>query len=175
MKNHVNQGQPVEYSIYLKDLRQWIPVSKTVFDSYYRDINAYRRKQQSRGRCWCPAKKRYLCDMECWTCPFCVAAESLSLDKTLSDGDENEMSHLDLLQDESPSAQSLLEEQELLEAILAKLDKLDPDGRQICKLHQQGKTEREIADIMGVRNKSTINFKKRRALAALRAALRDFI
>ena len=41
MKNHDNQNQSNERKIYLKDLHQWVPVSKTDYDNYYRDINAY--------------------------------------------------------------------------------------------------------------------------------------
>lgn len=79
MKNHDNQNQSNERKIYLKDLHQWVPVSKTDYDNYYRDINAYRRRQQEHGRCVCPASKRYLCDMDCWTCRFHKAGDELSL------------------------------------------------------------------------------------------------
>jgi len=38
MLNLTNQNQPNERAIYLKDLHQWVPVSKTDYDKYYRDI-----------------------------------------------------------------------------------------------------------------------------------------
>ena len=41
MSNQANQNQPNERAIYLKDLHQWVPVSKTDYDNYYRDISAY--------------------------------------------------------------------------------------------------------------------------------------
>ena len=41
MSNNANQNQTNERKIYLKDLHQWVPVSKTDYDNYYRDINAY--------------------------------------------------------------------------------------------------------------------------------------
>lgn len=50
MSNQANQNQPAERAIYLKDLHQWVPVSKVDYDNYYRDINAYRRRQQEHGR-----------------------------------------------------------------------------------------------------------------------------
>lgn len=175
MSNNANPNQPTERAIYLKDLHQWVPVSKTDYDNYYRDINAYRRRQQEHGRCVCPASKRYLCDMDCCTCRFRKGGDEFSLDYTVSDEAGNEKSWLDDLPDDSPSAQSVLEERELLDALLCKLDKLDPDGRRICGLLLQEKSEREIAAIMGISQQSTINYKKRKAFETLRELLRDYI
>jgi len=95
MKPHDNQSN--ERAIYLKDLHQWVPVSKTDYDNYYRDINAYRRRQQEHGRCICPASKRYLCDMDCCTCRFHKGGDELSLDYTVTDEEGNEKSWLKCL------------------------------------------------------------------------------
>ena len=175
MSNQENQNQPTERKIYLKDLHQWVPVSKTDFDNYYRDVNAYRRRQQEHGRCVCPASKRYLCDMDCCTCRFHKAGDELSLDHTVIDKDGKEKNWLDDLPDDGPSAQSILEERELLDSLKCKLDELDPDGRRICELLLQEKSEREIASIMGISRQSTINYKKKKAFDALRELLRDYI
>ena len=175
MKDYDNQNQPAERAIYLKDLHEWVPVSKADYDNYYRDINAYRRRQQEHGRCVCPASKRYLCDMDCWTCRFHKAGDELSLDYTVTDEDGNKKSWLDDLADDTPSAHFILEERELLNALICKLDELDPDGRRICELLLQGKPEREIAAIMDISQQSTINYKKKKAFDALRELLRDYI
>ena len=175
MPNKDNLSQSDERSIYLKDLHLWVPVSKTDYDNYYRDINAYRRRQQVHGRCVCPASKRYLCDMDCWTCRFRKAGDELSLDYSITDEDGNEKSWLDDLPDETPSAQSILEERDLLDSLIRKLDELDPDGRRICELLLQDKTEREIAEIMGISQQSTINYKKRKAFEKLRELMSDNI
>lgn len=124
MPNQENQSQSNERFIYLKDLHQWVPVSKTDFNNYYRDINAYRRRQQEHGRCVCPASRRYLCDMDCWTCRFHKAGDELSLDYTITDEDGNEKSWLDDLADDAPSAQSILEERDLLDSLIRKLEGL---------------------------------------------------
>lgn len=175
MKNQDNQNQSEERKIYLKHLHQWVPVSKTDYDNYYRDINAYRRRQQRHGRCVCPAKKRFLCDMDCWTCRFHKAGDELSLNYTNTDENGNEKSWLDDLADDAPSALSILEERELLDTLICKLDELDPKGRRICELLLQNKSEREIAAIMEISRQSTINYKKKRAFEALRELLRDYI
>ena len=57
-----SESQSKAYHIYIKERHVWVPVSKSDFDNYYRDINAYRRRQQEHGRCVCPASKRYLPD-----------------------------------------------------------------------------------------------------------------
>ncbi len=160
MSKQENQNQPTERAIYLKDLHQWVPVSKTDYDNYYRDINAYRRKQQEHGRC---------------NCRFRKGGDELSLDYTVTYEDGNEKSLIDNLPDDSPSAQSILEDRELLDALMCKLNELEPDSRRICELLLQDKSEREIAAIMGISQQSTINYKKRKAFETLRELLRDYI
>jgi len=174
MQNHENQSQSKEYQIYLKDLHQWVPVSKTDFDNYYRDVNAYRRRQQEHGRCVCPASKRYLCDMDCGGCPFHKGGDELSLDYTISDEDGNEKSWLDDVADDAPSIQSVLEDRELLNALHARLDELDPDGRLICELIMQGCPERAAAEKLGL-PRNTYTYRRDKLLALLREALRDYI
>lgn len=171
----INENQSNERKIYLKDLHQWVSVSKADYDNYYRDINAYRRRQQEHGRCVCPANKRYLCDMDCWTCRFHKAGDELSLDYTMTDGEGNEKSWVEDLVDDTPSTQSILEDYELLDALISKFHELDTDKRLICELLLQEKSEREIASIMGVSRQSTINYKKKKAFDTLRELLRDYI
>lgn len=175
MENQDNQNQSNERTIYLKDLRQWVSVSKSDYDNYYRDINAYRRRQQEHGRCACPASKRYLCDMDCNNCRYRRAGNEISLDYAISNEDGNGARWLDELPDDGSSAQSILEERELLEVLMRRLSELEPDSRQICELLLQDKSEREIAAIMGISQQSTINYKKRKAFEILRKLLRDYI
>lgn len=174
MKNQENQNQPAERAIYLKDLHQWVPVSKTDFNNYYRDINTYRRRQQEHGRCVCPASKRYLCDMGCGCCRFHKGGDELSLDYTVSDDDGNEKSWLDDVEDDRPSIQSVLEDRDLLNALHARLDELDPDGRLICELIMQGCPERTAAEKLGL-SRNTYTYRRDKLLAILREALRDYI
>ena len=172
MKTHDNQSN--ERAIYLKDLHQWVPVSKTDFDNYYRDITTYRRRQQEHGRCVCPASKRYLCDMDCSCCHFHKGGDELSLDYTISDEDGNEKSWLDDLEDDSPSIQSVLENRYLLNALHERLDELDPNGRLICELIMQGCPERTAAEKLGL-SRNTYVYRRDKLLTLLREALRDYI
>ena len=70
----VNQSK--QYRIYIKESKSWVDVNKEFYTNYYRDINSYRKRQQEHGRCVCPASKRYLCDMDCMTCPYAKLATS---------------------------------------------------------------------------------------------------
>ena len=163
-----------QYSIYLKDLHVWVPVSKVDYDNYYRDINAYRRRQQEHGRCICPASKRYLCDMDCCTCRFSKGGDELSLDYTVTDEAGKEKSWLDDLADDEPNADSILEESELLEALIRKLDELNPDGRRICEMIMQGRTERDSGKELGIA-RNTFVYKRDKLLAELANYLKDYI
>ena len=60
MANKVNQSK--EYRIYIKESKSWVDVNKEFYTNYYRDINAYRKRQQEHGRCVCPASKRRKAD-----------------------------------------------------------------------------------------------------------------
>lgn len=170
----INDNESTERKIYLKDLHQWVPVSKTDFDNYYRDINAYRRRQQEHGRCVCPASKRYLCDMDCCTCRFHKGGDELSLDYTVTDEDSNEKSWLEDLPDDRPSAQFVMEDRELLDTLLHKLDELDPEGRRICELVMEGRSERDCGKEMGMA-RNTFVYKRDTLFAALADYLKDFI
>ena len=170
----INDNESTERKIYLKDLHQWVPVSKADFDNYYRDVNAYRRRQQEHGRCVCPASKRYLCDMDCCTCRFHKGGDELSLDYTVTDEDGNKKSWLEDLPDDRPSAQSVMEDRELLDTLLHKLDELDPEGRRICELVMEGRSERDCGKEMGMA-RNTFVYKRDKLFAALADYLKDFI
>ncbi len=88
----IKENQRKQYSIYVKESKSWVDVNKEFYTNYYRDINAYRKRQQEHSRCVCPASKRYLCDMDCLSCPYTKAGDQLSLDNTVNDGEGNEKS-----------------------------------------------------------------------------------
>ena len=172
MANKDNQSKP--YRIYIKESKSWVDVNKEFYTNYYRDINAYRKRQQEHGRCVCPASKRYLCDMDCLTCPYAKADDQLSLDNTISDSDGNEKSWLDDMSDESAAIAEVLEDAELLHALYAKLNELDPEGRLICQLVMQGKSERDCGKKMGL-SRSTFVYRRDKLFQKLRSELKDYI
>ena len=143
MANKDNQSK--EYRMYIKESKSWVDVNKEFYTNYYRDINAYRKRQQEHGRCVCPASKRYLCDMDCLTCP-----------------------------DESTAIAELMEDAELLRALYAKLNELDPEGRLICQLIMEGKSERDCGMEMGL-SRNTFVYRRDKLFQKLRSDLKDYI
>ena len=172
MANKDNQSK--QYRIYIKEFKSWVDVNKEFYTNYYREINAYRRCQQEHGRCVCPASKRYLCDMDCLTCPYAKAGDQLSLDNTISDGDGNEKSWLDNMPDESAAIAEVLEDAELLRALYAKLNELDPEGRLICQLIMEGKSARDCGKEMGL-SRNTFVYRRDKLFKKLRSELKDYI
>ena len=43
MANNVNQSK--EYRIYIKESKSWVDVNRDFYTKYYREINAYRKRQ----------------------------------------------------------------------------------------------------------------------------------
>lgn len=150
-----------------------IEVTEEQYRAYYRPIWKTRYHAQKNGECTCTKGQLWKCDGVCPGCPFHSAGKVLSLDKPVADED-GKITFGDTIADDSPSPEDILLEAELLEALYAELDRLDPDGRRICELIMSGKTERQMAAVLG-RSQSTLNYQKRKILCLLREALKEYI
>lgn len=160
--------------IYLKATGQWVPVSEEFHKAYFHEIDLFRRKQIRRGFCKCTGPKWWLCDMDCGVCEFrCANSKYISIDAQVGEGNDA-CSIANAIPDDSGDVEETLMLAELFAALHEELEKLDPDGRRICELIMEGRTEREIAADMGKRQ-STINYKKNKAFSILREALKDYI
>ena len=155
------------------DKKYFIPVNRTpievseeVYRAYYQPIWNTRYHAQQNGECRCTKAQLWKCDGVCPGCSFCAAGKKVSIDTPIG-GENDELTLGDTLADEAPSAESILMDKELLDALYEELNRLDPDGRRICELIMQGKTEREIAADMGKRQ-STINYQKNKVFSILR-------
>ena len=147
-------NQDKQYYIYLRSTRERIPCTKEEFDNYYRDINAYRWKQQRHGRCVCPQNKRLDCDMDCVTCPFYRAGDKLSLDYTVEDEDGNEKAWVEDLKDPSTAMEEIVTNRILLNQLLTRINELMPYAIQIGELRQKGFSEDAIAAEIGIGRKT---------------------
>jgi FixJ family two-component response regulator len=67
-----------------------------------------------------------------------------------------------------------MEDRELLGALLHKLDELDPEGRRICELVMEGRSERNCGKEMGIA-RNTFVYKRDKLFATLADYLKDFI
>ena len=150
MKANENQKSTREYKVYIRRLKTWVEVTKEQYYAYYRGIWAIRKRAQAHGQCMCPKSKIWLCDGDCLACEFRSAGDTLSLDYTVKDSEGNQKRRADGLWDDSQDVQSILEDRELLDALYEELRKLDPEGRRICELILQGRSEREAAVTMNM-------------------------
>ena len=142
-----------QYYIYLRSTKERIPCTKEEFDNYYRDIHAFRMKQQRRGNCVCPKKKELSCDMDCATCPF-RRVTHYSLDVSVTDDAGDERTWMDLLEDPSPLISDIVADTERLTQLFLKLNELMPQAIEIGKLREQGLSEDAIAERIGVGRKT---------------------
>ena len=148
-----------------------VEVSEDVYRAYYQPIWNTRYHAQRNGECHITKSRMWLCDGICPGCPFQTCGRSISLETPIGDGD---ITVGDTLQDDSPSPESIFLNRELIAALYKELDNLDPEGKRICELIMQGKTEREIAACTG-KSHSTVNYHKNKIFSHLREALKDFI
>lgn len=136
---------------------QLIPVPEDVYRSVTPEIDRIRKQIQRSGRC---------------VCPYSSCGNTVSYDTPLDDAEGLTLG--DTLVSDEPSLEAIAINTALLEALYEELHRLDPDGRYICELIMEGKTERKMAADMGKRQ-SAINYQKKRVLDPLREALKDFI
>ena len=101
MKNSENQKSTREYKVYIHHLKTWVEVTEEQYYAYYRDIWATRKRTQAHGQCMCPKSKTWMCDGDCLACEFRAAGDNLSLDYTVEDGEGNQKSWADDLQDDT--------------------------------------------------------------------------
>lgn len=174
MKTNENQKSTREYTVYIPRLKTWVEVTKEQYDAYYRDIWATRQRAQAHGQCMCPKSKTWMCDGDCLVCEFRAAGDKLSLDYTFENKQGKETSLLDTLASDDASYDSILEEAELLDALYQRLQELDPDGRRICELIMEGKSERDIASDLGI-SRSTYTYRRDKLLRILREQLGMYI
>ena len=147
-------NQDNQHYIYLRSTRERIPCTEQEFRDYYRDINAYRQKQQYHGKCVCPERKRLDCDMDCATCPFRRGGDQVSLDYTATVDDGEEITWLNSLEDPSPLIEDLVAEGQAISQLFARLSELMPEALEIGRLRQQGLTERQIEGQIGIGRKT---------------------
>lgn len=167
MKNEENG-----YYIYIRSTGERVSVTKEEFDNYYRDINTFRYKQQRHGKCVCPKSKRLSCDMDCWSCPFRRAGDTVSLDYENSDDDES--SHeIYTPKDESPLVEDAILEIDEAKRLYSRLCELIPEAGTIAELRLEGYSFLQISELLGVKN-TTLSMRLKTAKNKLSEEFPDF-
>lgn len=125
-----------------------VPISEEVYNAIYPHIWKTRKRLQRSGRCTCPKSMLWMCDADCELCPYRTAGNMVSFDAPLEDAEDLTLG--DTISSDEPTPESILMDKAVLDVLYEELDRLDPDGRRICELIMQGKTEREAASLMGI-------------------------
>lgn len=167
-------NQDKQHYIYLRSTHERIPCTKEEFDNYYRDINAFRQKQQYHGKCVCPEMKRLDCDMNCATCPFSRGGDQVSLDyKTVVDEDGEEITWLNSLEDPSPLIEDVVADHQTFQLLFIRLNELMPEALDIGKMRLAGKSDRLIATEIGIKS-TTFRSRLDRVKKVLASEFPDF-
>ena len=161
-----------QYYIFIRSTGERIPVSKEVFERYYREINAFRQRQQYHGKCACPAKKRLSCDMDCFTCPFRRAGDTISLDYCMTDDEGNEKAMVDTIPAPSPLVEDLVTDRIVLESLVARLTEIMPQALEIINMRLEGMTDTAISETIGIPRK-TFTDRLKKAVAILKKEFPD--
>lgn len=163
-----------QHYIYLRSTRERIPCTEQEFHDYYRDIDAFRKKQQRHGRCVCPVAKRLDCDMDCVTCPFSRAGDSLSLDYTATNDEDEERPWLDDIPDAFAEVDVKVEEAEMLDALHLLLSTLAPEELEICKTIMVDLSERAAAASLNISRKA-FTCRRDKVLNHLKNSLKNYL
>ena len=154
-----NAGKKPGHRIYIRSERKWIPVSKEYYETYMREIGAFKKKQYRQGFCKCPGTKEYMCDCDCLTCPFYKKDVFVSLDAPIYDDEGNEETLMDRLMDENAlSPEKEVVDSIFLEAFGHALDQLTDREYLVYALWDMNYSLREIAEAFRWKNKQLAGY-----------------
>ncbi len=137
----------MEYKIYLKETKQWIPVPEQFYMDYRREIDAYQKQQKRRNGCFCPHKKKWLCNMCCSECNFQGTNDTTPIDEEIND--EEEICLMDVLIDPNTDVEKTAMKNIEIDVLNSEIEKLDAAGKRICELMKHHSV-REAAKLMGI-------------------------
>lgn len=146
MQNNDNQKT---YFIYVRSTGEKVPATKEQHDSFYKEADRIRHKEQDHGRCMCPYRFIWKCDGDCIGCEYHAAGDITSLDQPLPDGNGTLG---DYIPDRSKPMEEVIADRMLLEQLFARLRELDPEADTIIQLwkdHPEGISDRAIARELG--------------------------
>ncbi len=143
MQNNDNQKT---YFIYVRSTSQKVLVTKEQHDTFYKEADRIRHKEQNHGRCMCPYRFIWKCDGDCLDCEYHAAGDISSLDQPLSDGNGTLG---DYIPDRSKPMEKVIADRMLLEQLIARFRELDPDADRIIELLGDELSDRKIAEQLG--------------------------
>lgn len=148
MKNSENNSKSKSYFIYVRSTGEKVPVTKAQHDSFYKEADRIRHKEQDHGRCMCPYRFIWKCDGDCIGCECHAAGDLTSLDQPLPDGNGTLG---DYVPDTRPSIEDITADRDLLKHLIARFRELDPDADRIIQMRLDNPkiSDRKIAEALG--------------------------
>lgn len=143
---------------YIKINHELIPVSEEVYQTASRWKERARYHARRSGICGQNDYRR--CEGDCAACPWQQTGyRTVSLNSLL--GDEHEQDTT-LISESQPLIEDIVADQMMLEQLYQQLDQLIPNGARVFKMRANRYTEREIAQVLGIKAQSTLNYRIRK-------------
>ena len=114
MQNNDNQKT---YFIYVRSTGEKVPVIKKQHDSFYKEADRIRHKEQDHGRCMCPYRFIWKCDGDCIGCEYHAAGDITSLNQPLPNGNGTLG---DYISDRSKPMEEVIADRMLLEQLFTR-------------------------------------------------------
>ena len=133
--------------LYERSLGKWVQYDEETYLKLSRDRARTRMSVGRQNRCFCPRNEVWRCDGYCEGCPHYKAEEEVSLNTSI--GHSGELTLEDVLTDNIDQENACVEKM-YYEDILKSLDEIMPQAREIGILRMQGKSDREIAKLLGI-------------------------
>lgn len=146
MQNNENQKT---YFIYVRSTGEKVTVTKEQQDSFYKEADRIRHKEQEHGRCMCPYRFIWKYVGDCIGYEYHGAGDITSLDQPLPDGNGTLG---DYIPDSSKPMNEVIADRMLLKQLFARLRELGPEADTIIQLwkdHPEGISYRTIARELG--------------------------
>lgn len=139
-------------------------ISEEIYKVYMRPI--WKEAKQKQRETECRDKDTLRCNGDCDHCSHAIINRPLSLEQMEQDGTTPASAMF-------PSPETQVIKSELRQALYIEIDKFDNLDKKIIELFSEGKTEREIAPVVGISQRS-VNGHKKAMFAKLGYILQEY-
>ena len=142
----INEKKEKSYKIYVPELKGLIPVSKEVYQNYYKPIWKHQKAMQKQEKCFCTQGNHWKCDGCYLDCKY-YSRGDWSLDygfEILGD----------IRNSGAPNLDEIISDSMFIELLLKRLSELMPEAIEIGHLKLEGLSEREIEKKIGIPRKT---------------------
>ena len=150
---------------YIKVNRELIPVTEEIYQMVSHLNDKERNRARRDGECG-QSDYRY-CKGDCSTCGWRTHGHrNISLNELMEDhADDKNAEFIDT----NPLVEDIVSDHLLLEQLYQQLDQLIPNGARVFQMRANHFSEREIAQALGIKAQSTLNYRIRKMDDYIRA------